>query len=615
LNMHCAKILIVEDEVIVADNIKNSLGKNGYRVASLAASGENAVLIAEKENLDIVIMDIVLKGELDGINAADQIRKQFGIPVIFLTAYSDNEIFQSAKITEPFGYITKPFDIKQLILNIEIALYKSEMEKEKEKLIHELQKEISERKLAEEALLESEEKFRSAFDNANTGMCLVDLDGHFTKVNIMMCEIFGYSEEELENMTVKDLTHPEDTQVRQEFVKNAISGEIESAHFENRYIHKQGHILWCQVASSLVREIDGDPLYFVSQVRDITANREMEQEIKELAKFPSEDPCPVLRVKKNGIILYANRASQPVLDIWGYQVGQVLTGNWLDAVMEVHGSGLHKEIEIEYHDHIYRLMFAFIAEADYVNVYGLEITDIKSAERQLISDQQRLRSLARELSLTEDRERRRIAEFLHDEIGQMLVAILMKLCELKEIEDSPKKTQLIDEIRDLLSQTIDNTRSATFELSPLILHELGFEPAIEWVCEKISEEHNLMIEFRNDSNPKLVKDDIGVFLFRAIRELLINVVKHSHATRAEVSILRKGDCVSIDVADNGIGFNKVKLNANLWGDMVFGIFNIQERIDSFDGTLEIVSEPGQGARITLSVPMKSDDSSVKVGTP
>ena len=114
--MRRANILIVEDEVIIADSIKNSLKKHGYRVAYLAASGEKALQIAEKENPDLVLMDIVLKGELDGINAADQIRKQLGIPVIFLTAYSNNEIFQSAKITEPFGYITKPFDDKQLVL-------------------------------------------------------------------------------------------------------------------------------------------------------------------------------------------------------------------------------------------------------------------------------------------------------------------------------------------------------------------------------------------------------------------------------------------------------------------------------------------------------------------
>ena len=114
--MRCEKILIVEDEVIVADSIKNNLKKHGYRVASLAASGEMALQIAEKENPDLVLMDIVLKGELDGINAADQIHKKFGIPVIFLTAYSNNEIFQSAKTTEPFGYITKPFDDKQLVL-------------------------------------------------------------------------------------------------------------------------------------------------------------------------------------------------------------------------------------------------------------------------------------------------------------------------------------------------------------------------------------------------------------------------------------------------------------------------------------------------------------------
>ena len=181
--MRCAKILIVEDEILVADSIKRSLGKHGYKFATLAVSGEKALQIAEKENPDLVLMDIVLKGDLDGIKTADQIRKQFGIPVIFLTAYSDNEIFQSAKITEPFGYIAKPFDTKQLILNIEMALFKSEMEKEKEKIIQKLQKEITERKKAEDALIEKNEFNFALFEYNPIETIAVDNEGRITMFN------------------------------------------------------------------------------------------------------------------------------------------------------------------------------------------------------------------------------------------------------------------------------------------------------------------------------------------------------------------------------------------------------------------------------------------------
>ena len=140
---------IVEDELIVADNIKRILKKHGFDVIALAVSGEEALQIAEEENPDLVLMDIILKGEMDGVITADHIRKLYGIPVIFLTAYCDEEFLKGAKLTEPFAYITKPFNAKQLIINIEIALYKSEIDKEKEKLIQKLQMEITERKKTE----------------------------------------------------------------------------------------------------------------------------------------------------------------------------------------------------------------------------------------------------------------------------------------------------------------------------------------------------------------------------------------------------------------------------------------------------------------------------------
>jgi len=613
--MRRAKILIVEDEVIVADSIKNNLIKHGYRVVSLAASGEMALQIAEKENPDLVLMDIVLKGELDGINAADQIRKQLGIPVIFLTAYSDNEIFQSAKITEPFGYITKPFDDKQLVLSIEIALYKSELEKEKEKLVKALQKEITERKKVAEILQESEEKFRNAFENANTGMCLIDLDYNLKKVNNKMCDIFGYSNEELESMTVNDITHPEDLNISSEFYKKAISGKTKGIVFKKRYIHKKGHTIWGLVSSSLVQDSNRDPLYFISQVQDITTKKIMEMEIKELAKFPSEDPFPVLRVRNDGTILYANNASQPIMDTWGCRIDQVLTGCWLDMVMEVQSSGLKKQINVEYNDRVFNLTLAPIAETDYVNIYGIDITEIESAKRQILLEHQKLRSLAGELSRTENRERRRIASFLHDQIGQALVVINMKFGELKVLEDSPKKIGLIDNIRDMLTQTIENTRSLTFELSPPILYELGFEPAIEWICEKMSENYGLLIEFKSDHYPKPVDDDLGTLLFCSVRELLINITKHAHANSVNVNILREGDFVTTYVEDDGVGFDLAKLSSHLWNKMGFGIFNIRERMLSVDGYFKIESKPGHGTRVSISVPLKSDDSSGKGRTP
>lgn len=129
-------------------------------------------------------------------------------------------------------------------------------------------------------LAESEKRFRYAFENANDGVCLVDLKGRITKANKRMSDIFGYSSEELVKMTVNDITHPEDLQISPEFMERSKSGYIENAIFEKRYFHKNGHVIYGQVSSSIVKDKNGNPLYFISHVQDITGRRKKEEKIK-----------------------------------------------------------------------------------------------------------------------------------------------------------------------------------------------------------------------------------------------------------------------------------------------------------------------------------------------
>ena len=123
------RIMIVEDEMIVAGDIKKTLQDKEYVVSTVVSSGEEAIKKAEADNPDLVLMDIVLKGEMDGIETAKQIRSRFNIPVLYLTAYADKKMLERAKITEPFGYIIKPFHEKELHSNIEMALYKHKVER------------------------------------------------------------------------------------------------------------------------------------------------------------------------------------------------------------------------------------------------------------------------------------------------------------------------------------------------------------------------------------------------------------------------------------------------------------------------------------------------------
>lgn len=131
IKMAEGRILVVEDEHIVAMGIKRMLKSLGYTVTGVASSGEDAISKAESTFPDVVLMDIMLKGDMDGVEAAKEIRERFDVPVVYLTAYSDTNILDRAKKTEPFGYIIKPFDEKDLYSSIEVALHRYRKEKEK----------------------------------------------------------------------------------------------------------------------------------------------------------------------------------------------------------------------------------------------------------------------------------------------------------------------------------------------------------------------------------------------------------------------------------------------------------------------------------------------------
>jgi len=143
--MTTATILVVEDEVIIGMDIKNSLTKLGYHVPAVVASGEKAIEKAEKLQPDLVLMDIMLKGSIDGVEAAQQIRNLFNLPVVFLTAHTDTTTLERAKATQPFGYIVKPFQEKDLHTTVEIALARCKAEAEIRKAL-EKEKELNELK-------------------------------------------------------------------------------------------------------------------------------------------------------------------------------------------------------------------------------------------------------------------------------------------------------------------------------------------------------------------------------------------------------------------------------------------------------------------------------------
>jgi PAS domain S-box-containing protein len=235
-----------------------------------------------------------------------------------------------------------------------------------------------------------------------------------------------------------------------------------------------------------------------------------------------------------------------------------------------------------------------------------DITDRRESEEKIRTYQAQLQSLASELSLTEERERRRLATVLHDHIAQLLVVAKGKFEKMQESALYRSLANPMEEIRRLIEESIRYTRSLVFELSPPILYELGFEPAMEWLAEHMEKQYGLVVHVEDDEQPKPLDNEARVLLFRAVRELLFNVLKHAQASCATVRMLRDGDHLQVIVEDNGVGFAPDKLGT-LSGKMEgFGLFSIRERLNYSGGRMEIESSAGEPTRVILNLPLRPD---------
>jgi PAS domain S-box-containing protein len=236
----------------------------------------------------------------------------------------------------------------------------------------------------------------------------------------------------------------------------------------------------------------------------------------------------------------------------------------------------------------------------------VNITEGKRAEEKLTRYHKRLRSMASKLSLAEEGERRRISTEVHDNVGQNLAFTRIKLGNLLESVTSPDHRAAVNEISELVDETIQDTRSLISELSSPVLYELGFVPAVQWLTQQTSKRHSIPTDFEDDGQPKPLSDDVRVLLFQAVRELLANVIRHSQAQKAKVTVERNEDQIQVNVRDDGIGFDPAKVGPGMDEKGAFGLFSIRERLEPLGGQMKVASKLGQGTQVTLMGPLKSE---------
>ncbi len=241
-----------------------------------------------------------------------------------------------------------------------------------------------------------------------------------------------------------------------------------------------------------------------------------------------------------------------------------------------------------------------LPDGQIVAVYSSD-TQRRQADQQLNAHRQMLRELTSELSLSEERQRRKIAANLHDQLRQWLAISMMKLNLVRDDVDD-ESAEEIDEITDTISKAIDSVRSLIYDLSSPTLYRFGLEAAVfEYITTLFKKHDGICCDFVTAKEVVELTEDINVLIFQSVRELLFNIIKYAKASQVVVDMKINGDYYEINVCDDGVGFDVSSIGSlNRTGG--FGLFHMAERLDHIGGKFEIQSEPEKGSSFCLRVP-------------
>ncbi len=279
--MGSVKILVVEDEAVTGMDIQKSLTELGYSVCAIATTGELAVRKAGELHPDLILMDIMLAGKMNGIEAAELIKRQYHIPVVYLTAYSDDSFLAKAKLTEPFGYILKPFREMELKTTIEMALYKCAME---------------------HAMRISEETTRVLLNATEDFLFLIDTTGRFLAVNLALSKKTGKNINEFIGSDITNLVTQGILSPRMA-AWNLNTAQKIPVHFQEEFKNN-----WFDTSIYPITNPDGEVVLFAVSVRNVTENKKMVEQSRQNEEFfrslIEETSDIIAIINKDGTIRY-----------------------------------------------------------------------------------------------------------------------------------------------------------------------------------------------------------------------------------------------------------------------------------------------------------------------
>lgn len=483
---------------------------------------------------------------------------------------------------------------------------------------------ITVRKQTELALQKSEEQFRVIFENALVGLYRTTPNGHILMANPALVKMMGYSS--FEDLSRRNLeTEGFEPRHPRSIFKKQIEAEGKVVGLESVWVRADGTALYVRESARAVYDEKGNILYYEGTVEDITDRLRTDAELKRAAVF-LDSMSEALSVTNADLqIIQVNKAA---CKLWGYcrnemlgkPVAELFAHRETSMFRQDESLGILPEREGEFETTVLtkdgrRIPVTVSGRAlkdEHGNVVSFiavvrDITERKRAEHALMQYQSQLRSLVSQLTMTEERERKEIEAALHDDLLQKLALCKMRLDELSQTEMHTSYAVSLTEISENIREMIRSARSLTFDLVSPVLYDIGLEAAIrDWLDREVYGKYDIAFEFEDDGQPRELSNDLRVMLYRAVRELCTNVIKHSRARRATVQIRNNHNSIEIVVEDDGVGL-AYRNPGNGAGDFTYrgglGLFGIRERLDHFGASMKIDPDIGAGTKISIIVPI------------
>lgn len=508
-------------------------------------------------------------------------------------------------------------------------------------------KDISEQKSIQDALRSSEKKFRALIEQSPFSVVINSPDGRIEQVNLAFMEMWGVSEEMLPEV-MENYCVLQDEQAKKSgvmpLIERAFAGEavvlpvieydtpstMDDLGVDEHASEKR----WVQVRFYPIKSDSGEIMNVVAIEEDITARKLAElkshESEKKLYDLVEQSPVSFELYDLKGTLQQVNSAFEKLWQIPRenavgkynvFESDQLRELGFLEYFEKAYSGEEVSPPDVEFDASrefkawggygqkrwVSSTLYPVKSSSGQVTNVVLMHEDIqeqKNARDQVLAYQDRLRSLASELTLTEEKERRHLAAELHDHIGQTLAFTRIKVAQAQKNAHGEKLTGLLAEISQSLLQTIQDMKELVFDLSSPMLHELGLQAAIKhWLDNHIAKKHGLEYELVSDRTKFNLTKDSRFLLFRNVRELLNNVIRHAKASKIIVHLVQGEHEFTIIVWDDGVGFDEEELLSVQYEKQKFGLFSIRERMEDMGGSMEIITGPGKGCKVLLGLPL------------